>query len=239
MLSFHDIRSLPLRRLPSTVSCSMIVGSVSWRQTWLNHDSLRRFIVKATDVRRRYRPVSIHIRLYARHANLYPTALVFKGSDSPLQIRSQRPPLISIGHYWQDKWLVEFNLCQKNWWRCFFHSIAGPVMAEGACACLIFTSSIDVPSSVCVHPQYLNWSTSSSVIPLIHMLVDGFVTRSSCLHSFCKLLLVGVLQTSLNFFTACLMQNTKFFHRHPRRPCLQPHWIRRHQLLPVGIYLSV
>ena len=40
MLSFHDLRGLPLRRLPSTVSCSVIFGSVSRRQTWLNHDSL-------------------------------------------------------------------------------------------------------------------------------------------------------------------------------------------------------
>ena len=41
MLSFHDLRGLPLWRLPSTVPCSMIFGSVSWRQAWPNHDSLR------------------------------------------------------------------------------------------------------------------------------------------------------------------------------------------------------
>ena len=29
MLTFHDLRSLPLRHLPSTVSCSMTLGSVS------------------------------------------------------------------------------------------------------------------------------------------------------------------------------------------------------------------
>ena len=42
MLSFHDLRGLHLRHLPSTVPCSMIICSVSWRQTWPNHDNLRR-----------------------------------------------------------------------------------------------------------------------------------------------------------------------------------------------------
>ena len=47
-------------------------------------------------------------------------------------------------------------------------------MAECACASLIFTSFIDVPSWVCVDPKYLNWSTSSIALPFIlHMLVDG------------------------------------------------------------------
>ena len=55
----------------------------------------------------------------------------------------------------------------------FFHSIASLVMAECACASLIFTSFTDVPSLVCVEPKYLNWSTSSSVCPFICMLVDG------------------------------------------------------------------
>ena len=45
MLSFHDLRSLPLRRLPSMEPCSMIFGSVLWRQTWLNHDNSRRLTV--------------------------------------------------------------------------------------------------------------------------------------------------------------------------------------------------
>ena len=42
MLSFHDLRGLPMWRLPSTVPCNMIFGSISWRQTCLNHDKLRR-----------------------------------------------------------------------------------------------------------------------------------------------------------------------------------------------------
>ena len=42
-------------------SCRMIFGNVSWRQTWLNHYSLRRLTVKAPDVRRGYWPVAIHI----------------------------------------------------------------------------------------------------------------------------------------------------------------------------------
>ena len=55
----------------------------------------------------------------------------------------------------------------------FFHSIANLVMAECACASLIFTSFTDVPSLVCVALKYLNWSTSLSVCSFICMLVDG------------------------------------------------------------------
>ena len=39
-LSCHDLRSLPLWQLPSTVRCNLIFGRVSWRQTCLNHDNL-------------------------------------------------------------------------------------------------------------------------------------------------------------------------------------------------------
>ena len=45
MLSFHHLCGLPLWRLPCTVSCCMIFGSVWWRQTWPNHDNLRRLTV--------------------------------------------------------------------------------------------------------------------------------------------------------------------------------------------------
>ena len=55
----------------------------------------------------------------------------------------------------------------------FFHSIASLVMAECACASLIFTSFTDVPSLVCVEPKHLNWYTSSSVCLFTCMLVDG------------------------------------------------------------------
>ena len=51
----------------------------------------------------------------------------------------------------------------------FFNSIA-IVIAEGACASVIFTSFTDIPSLVCVEPKYLNGSTSSSVCPFICML---------------------------------------------------------------------
>ena len=42
MVSFQVLRGLPLRRLPSTKRCGMIFDSVLWRQTWQNHDNLRR-----------------------------------------------------------------------------------------------------------------------------------------------------------------------------------------------------
>ena len=55
----------------------------------------------------------------------------------------------------------------------FFHSTAGLVVAECACTCLVSTSYNDVQSLVCVDPKYLNWATSSSTFPFIHMLVEG------------------------------------------------------------------
>ena len=51
MESFHDLCSLPLRRLPSTEPCSMIFGSVLWRRTWTNHDNLGRLTAEAPEFR--------------------------------------------------------------------------------------------------------------------------------------------------------------------------------------------
>ena len=45
-------------------------------------------------------------------------------------------------------------------------------MAECAYASLIFTSFNDIPSLVCVDPNYLNWFTSSGTFSFIHMLAD-------------------------------------------------------------------
>ena len=42
MLSFHDLRSLPLRHVPPMEHCSMIFSNLSWQHTWPNHDKLRR-----------------------------------------------------------------------------------------------------------------------------------------------------------------------------------------------------
>ena len=55
----------------------------------------------------------------------------------------------------------------------FFHSTANLVMAECACACLIFTSFNDDSSLVFVDPKYLKWSTSSNTFPFICILKDG------------------------------------------------------------------
>ena len=64
----------------------------------------------------------------------------------------------------------------------FFHSTASLVIAECACAGLIFT---DVSSVICADPMYLNWATCSSTFQLIHMLADGLslmlLTRTSLL----------------------------------------------------------
>ena len=45
MLTLRDLRGLPLRRIPSTVPWRTIFSSVTWRQTWPNHDNLQRFTV--------------------------------------------------------------------------------------------------------------------------------------------------------------------------------------------------
>ena len=99
MVSFHDLRCQSLRRLPSTVPCSMLFGSVSWGQTWPNHDNL--FLTS-----------DCHTYLIKHH----PVAFVLKSLYSAaLQIRCQRPALTSIEQYGQDEWFVEFILiCRKT-----------------------------------------------------------------------------------------------------------------------------
>ena len=70
-----------------------------------------------------------------------------------------------------QEWL-DLNFVE-NLMALFCHSIASLVEPECACASVIFTSFIDIPSLVCVDPRYLNLSTSSSVLPFIHILVNG------------------------------------------------------------------
>ena len=56
----------------------------------------------------------------------------------------------------------------------FLWSKASLVMVECAsCSTsLLFSSFTDFPSVVCVDPRYLNWFTSHSIFPFIHILVD-------------------------------------------------------------------
>ena len=56
MLSFSDLRSLLLWRLPSTVPFSIIFSTVTWRQTWRYHDNLWRLTV---DSNSSWRPARI------------------------------------------------------------------------------------------------------------------------------------------------------------------------------------
>ena len=83
-----------------------------------------------------------------------PVEFVFKGLDSSLQIRSQRPALTSVEQYRQDERFVEFIIFVGKWVALFFISIASLDMAKCACASLIFTSSNDVTSLVCVDFNY-------------------------------------------------------------------------------------
>ena len=81
-----DLSGLQLRRLPPTVSCSMIIDSVSRQHTWPSHDNLRRLLVENESY---WRPARISTGchtycvvlfvLYTKHS---PVAFVFKGLDS-------------------------------------------------------------------------------------------------------------------------------------------------------------
>ena len=119
MLSLHDLRGILLRWLPSTVPWSIIFGSVSWRHAWPSHVSLRRLTIDSksscSDVRRGYRPVSIHM-LSIWHAKHSPVSFLFlkariRLSRSAVSVQMSHP-LSSL--YWQDKWLIQFNLCGKS-----------------------------------------------------------------------------------------------------------------------------
>ena len=57
---------------------------------------------------------------------------------------------------------MKFNLFIGKLIDLFFHSTASLVVAKCTGASLTFTSSNYVPSLVCVHPKYLNWSISSN-----------------------------------------------------------------------------
>ena len=85
----------------------------------------------------------------------------------------------------------------------FLQSIASFVMAEWVCTSLIFTSSTDVPSLVCVDPRCLNWSTSWNTFhvsiggwPYLDAVDEDFAFAGSDFHSiYCRC----VLQSFSNF----------------------------------------
>ena len=138
----------------------MIFSRVSWRQTWPNHDSLRRLTVKDIDL---LPYIFVCFMLSVWHAKGSPVAFVFKGRDSPLQIRRRHPALTSIEQYWQDKWFVEFKLCcyllALSWL-----SVLAPVWSELPLLMFRFGLCGSEVSEV-VHFY--------SVLQCIDMLVDG------------------------------------------------------------------
>ena len=92
MLSLRDLRSLTLQWLPSTVPCCVIFGSVSWQQTWPNHDNLWHLTVDNKSWWHLVRKLNCCHTYSFVFCSLYdmvsspPVAFVFKGLDSPLQI---------------------------------------------------------------------------------------------------------------------------------------------------------
>ena len=110
MLSFHDLRGLCDDNYPPFL--------VVWSSPAYHDDrhgrpmiacDTRWLTVKVPDVQ--WGPVVIYIFLCCKHS---PVAFLFKGLDSPLQIRHQRQALTSIQQYWQDKWLVELIFVGKS-----------------------------------------------------------------------------------------------------------------------------
>ena len=166
MLSFHDLRSLPLRCLPSMEPCSRIFGSVSWWQTWPNHDKLRRLTV---DSRRSRDPARINTccqthsfvlcSLYDSYASFCSICFLRHGFAFPDQ--SSTSSFTSIEKHRQDKCPKECSLCGKT---------DGHVMAESACASLIFTSfTVGVDFDAVFGRRFLqSWASccnSSSLLP--------------------------------------------------------------------------
>ena len=118
MLSFNDLHDLPLQRIPSTVPCSVIFGSVSWRQTWPSSCDDWQLTIRTPDVQRGQWPVAILFVSFVFlvwYAKYPPVAFLFKGFiyllDSPRQICSQRPALTFDEQYWQD---IQFNICRTR-----------------------------------------------------------------------------------------------------------------------------
>ena len=115
VLSFHELCGLPLRCLPSMQPCSMIFSSISWWQTWPNHDYLWgrawRMTAEAPEVRLGCWPAAKRIRsFYALciicRTSFYPSiAYVFKCLDSPFQLSHYLSDVTSIEEHWQVKWL--------------------------------------------------------------------------------------------------------------------------------------
>ena len=100
MLSFHNLRGLPLRSLRPAVPCSrpMIFGSVSWRQSWPNHDSLRRLTV---DIKSSWRPVKIY-RLVGLLSHIF-VCFVF----SVWYAKHSSVAFVLFSNAWNHSWATE------------------------------------------------------------------------------------------------------------------------------------
>ena len=169
MLSFHDLRGLLSSATTTTslpVHCSMISGRVSWQQTYSNHDNLQYLTVDGQSSRR---PARI---LTCCHTYLF---VLCSPCDTPNML---------LWHLFSKAWtrLSRSALfVVRKVMALFFHSIASLVMVEYACASLIFTSFIDVPSLVL-------WILSIWTGPLILALFHYVMTcvRRRCRRRRCR-----------------------------------------------------
>ena len=172
-----SLRGLRLRRPPPTVPCSMIFSSVSlsWWQTWPNHDSLRRLMVGSKSF---WRPARIltccHTYSFVWYAKHSPVAFVFRSRLSKSAVSVQfSHPWSSIDNTSGLPSLIFVGKLMPS----FFQRSARLVMAESACATVWSLLPLLMFRLWCVASRYLNWSISSSVFPFIHMLVDGLGLR--------------------------------------------------------------
>ena len=95
----------------------------------------------------------------------------------------------------------------------FFHSIAGLVIAECACASLIFTSFIDFPSLVCVDPfELVHFFQRFSIHSFIHSYVgkcswlgavdESFAFVGADFHAVSSICFLQSFSELLEFFSA-------------------------------------
>ena len=164
MLSFHDLRGLPLRQLPPTVRQWFMTTNMAepWQLAMLD-DWQCKLLTSGEDtdlLPNKF--VCFMLSMSVWHAKHSSVAFV-RLSRSAVNIQLSHPS----EQYWQDKWLVKFNLYRKTDGFVFF--FRGLLALSGLSVHAPVWSLLPLLMfhlwCVCVHPRYLNWSTTSSVFP--------------------------------------------------------------------------
>ena len=128
MLPLHDLRGLRLRRLLSTVPCSMILAAYRddrHDRTMITGDAWQ-LTIKVNDVRRRYWPVTIHICSFCR------LCVICQASSCSFCVQSLGflSPDPHAAYFWAKRQQ------QKQWWTIaviFWLSPVFPNSPEQSC----------------------------------------------------------------------------------------------------------